>query len=296
MGRSGQINKSFKVNFDLCTFCNHQCTFCSNSDDRTIKSSVNFSDFIAVLDNVTQYIKINNLSLSAKGEILLNKDLERIINASKNIYKVPYVYFSTNGSILNYQRSKTVLEAGVDSIKFSINAIDRETYKKKHLKDDFEKVIENLKKLIFLKKDKFPKVKIFISVVTDEAQDKIINGFKTILQESYEELDGILLYALQYTPKDNHIQNQNILVERKYCLISPLNEVYINSDCSLGFCCKDYFDEINFGSLLESDFLSLYNSSKYKNLRKCFINNDFKENSLCYNCLTYEAQKEEKRC
>ena len=56
-----------KVNFDVCTFCNHKCTFCSNADERTIKYQTSIEEFQKVMKNVMQYVEIDELGLSAKG-------------------------------------------------------------------------------------------------------------------------------------------------------------------------------------------------------------------------------------
>ncbi|WP_300900406.1 hypothetical protein [uncultured Helicobacter sp.] len=51
------------------------------------------------MDNVLKYVQTDELGLSAKGEVLLNKDLEAIIWHCKNVYKIPYVYISSNGAL-----------------------------------------------------------------------------------------------------------------------------------------------------------------------------------------------------
>lgn len=289
MDRSNKMKKNFKLNFDISSYCNHKCTFCSNDDTRTIKSSVTYKEFCLVINNITQYSQINSLSLSAKGEVLLNKDLEKIIEASKNTYKIPYTYFSTNGSLLTKERSISILQAGIDSIKFSINAFSNEEYLKVHKKDDFKRVIDNLKFILELKKEKKFNVKIFISSVTNKKLDDVKNIFKKIYGDLYAFINDISIYELQFTPKFE--EQRNLKVDAKNCLISPFKEIYVNSDCTLGFCCKDYFDEISFGSLLDNDFNNLYNCKEYKNLRNRFITNEFIKDSLCYQCLVFEGLK-----
>ena len=55
------MNLPYKVNFDICTFCNHKCTFCSNEDKRTLKDKVSNKQFSTVMDNVTRYLQIKEL-------------------------------------------------------------------------------------------------------------------------------------------------------------------------------------------------------------------------------------------
>jgi MoaA/NifB/PqqE/SkfB family radical SAM enzyme len=275
-----------KLNVDICTFCNHQCTFCSNPDAKTIKSQVNYDQYIRVMDNVIKYIDTQEIGLSAKGEVLINKDLVKIIKITKEKYKIPYIYISSNGALATKKKLKELLEAGLDSIKFSINAVDRQSYNDVHLSDDFDLVIKNLKTLISLKRDKYNNIKIFLSSVISMNENSLKNNFKTILgEEDYKYINGINMFTLDYTPKFNEVKSEKKIT--KGCKI-PFREIYINSDCSLGLCCKDYFDEINFGSLLENDFLELYNSKEYEEIRQMHIKKEFPNNHLCKNCLLYE--------
>ncbi|MEA3513207.1 MAG: radical SAM protein [Campylobacterota bacterium] len=276
-----------KLNFDVSTFCNHKCTFCSNPDTRTIKSQVSYEQYIKVMDNVMQYIETNEIGLSAKGEVLINKDLASIIKVTKEKYSIPYIYISSNGALATKEKLSELLEAGLDSTKFSINAVTKEEYEKVHLSDDFELVIKNLKILIDLKRTKYPNHKIFLSSVIDMKKEQLIDHFKSILgEEDFALLNGIDIFTLDYTPKFEETKSTKKIT--KSCPI-PFNEIYINSDCTLGLCCKDYFDEISFGSLLENDFLELYNSKECEDIRQMHIKKEFPDNHLCKNCLLYEG-------
>jgi len=274
-----------KLNFDICTFCNHKCTFCSNSDERTIKNQVTLNQYVQVMDNVMKYLDIKEIGLSAKGEVLINKDLSKIIKTTKDLYDIPYIYISTNGAKATKKELVSLLESGLDSTKFSINATNREDYLKIHLSDDFDKVIENLKILIELKKTSFVNHKIFISCVTDTNRDTLKKEFKNLLgKDKYRYINDIFVYKITYTSKFDTIKSDKMIISK--CKI-PFDEIYINSDCTLGLCCKDYFDEIDFGSLLEKDFLTLYNSDNYEQIRQMHITNKFPDNHLCKNCLLY---------
>jgi len=279
-----------KVNFDVCTFCNHQCNFCSNPDNRTIKSQVNIEQYSKVMDNISKYIEIEELGLSAKGEVLINKDLANIIKISKEKYNIKYLYISSNGALFVKEKIDELLSAGLDSTKFSINAVTKETYKKIHNQDDFDIVIENLKYLIEAKKIKFINHKIFISSVTTIDKNLLEKKFEELLgKENMQYINDIFVFKLDYTSKFEETKSNEIIT--KGCPI-PFNEVYINSDCSLGFCCKDYFDEINFGSLLNNDFLDLYHCKQYEDIRKMHIKKEFPNNHLCKNCLLYKKEND----
>lgn len=283
------FNLPSKVNFDICTFCNHKCTFCSNSDKRTLKNIVSSRDFEIVMDNISKSLDIKELGLSAKGEVLINKEITTIIELSKHKYNIPYVYISSNGALLTRELAIDILDAGIDSIKFSINAITEENYKNIHLKDDFIKVIENLKYLIKLKKEKFPNLKIFISSIIDKSKDEIIEAFKVLLGEDFKYIDNNMKYSISYTPKfENFFEDVSKL---KACPL-VFDEIYIDSDCRLGLCCKDYFKEFDFGSLLSNDFMDLYNSNEFKDIKEMHLNKSFPDKHFCKKCLIFSKELE----
>ncbi|ASM35757.1 radical SAM domain-containing protein (SPASM domain) [Campylobacter sputorum aubsp. sputorum RM3237] len=277
-----------KLNFDICTFCNHSCSFCSNGDKRTIKNVTSLKNFEKTMDNVLKYVEVSEIGLSAKGEVFLNKDLLDIVKLCKQKYKISYVYISTNGALCRENKAQKLLEAGLDSIKFSINAINQNDYKLIHKKDDFDRVIENFKALLQLKKEKFHNVKLIISSVLNKiSQDELQSAFRKIFAQNFDQIDHIWYYPLGFTAITK-VETTKIL---RKCTIA-FDEIYINSDCSLGLCCKDYFDEINFGSLLENDFLKLYNSDRFNLIRSAHKSGNFDMGGgleLCKRCLSFQG-------
>lgn len=274
-----------KVNFDVCTFCNHACTFCSNPDNRTIKDKVSLEQFNTVMKNITRYIEIKELGLSAKGEVLINTDLKEIILSAKKNFGIEYTYISSNGAMATKKKMNELIESGLDSTKFSINAVTKEEYLEVHKKDDFDVVIENMKALLSLKRDHYPEHKITISSVIKLDDEELKLAFTELFgEELYSLIDAVYVYPLGFTAKTN-IEDTNQIITKK-CAI-PFTDIYINSNCTLGFCCKDYFDEISFGSLLNNDFMTLYESLYYEELRKMHKTGVFPDNHLCKKCLLY---------
>jgi MoaA/NifB/PqqE/SkfB family radical SAM enzyme len=275
-----------KLNFDVCTFCNHKCTFCSNSDERTIKYQTSLAEFRKVMQNVMQYVLADELGLSAKGEVLVNKEFTQIVKAAKEEFGIPYLYISSNGALMDEKKAVELIEAGLDSIKFSINALDRESYENVHKSDDFDVVVANFKTLLQLKKERYPKLKLFLSSVMDSTQEELQRAFEELFGEDFELIDGISLYQLTFTPKFEVDTKAKVT---KKCAI-PFKELYINSDGTLGLCCKDYFDEVNFGSLLENDFMQVYNSKAFDEIRQMHTTSEFPDGHLCKNCLLFDGE------
>lgn len=235
--------------------------------------------------NVLQYVETDELGLSAKGEVLVNKEFTEIVRSAKEEFGIAYLYISSNGALMDEAKAVEVIEAGLDSIKFSINALSREAYKEVHKVDDFDKVIANFKTLLKLKKEKYPQLKLFLSSVIDMSKEELEEGFRELFGKDFDLIDGVSLYALTYTPK---FEVDSTKQPSAKCFI-PFRELYINSDGTLGLCCKDYFDEVNFGSLLENDFMEVYNSKAFKEIREMHKKSAFPDGHLCKKCLLFDG-------
>ena len=236
------------------------------------------------MQNVLQYVEADELGLSAKGEVLVNKEFTQIVRSAKEEFGIPYLYISSNGALMDENKAVEIIEAGLDSIKFSINALSREAYKEVHKVDDFDKVIANFKTLLRLKKEKYPQLKLFLSSVLSVTNKELDQGFRDMFEDDFDAINGISLYPLGYTPKFESADTSKQPTTKCYI---PFKELYINSDGTLGLCCKDYFDEINFGSLIENDFMDVYNSEAFKEVREMHKKNEFPDGHLCKNCLLY---------
>lgn len=253
------------------------------------------------MDNVLNYAQTDELGLSTQGEVCLNKELESIIAHCKKIYKIPYIYISSNGSLMDKQRAISLLESGLDSIKFSINATDAKNYKKVHKKDDFDRVIENFSALLELKEQSYPHLKLYISsVLTPNNTKNPRNEFHKIFGNKSQYINAIALYGRNITQKE-HLQingggGQNLFNETiddsskpshaKLLCSKPFDEIWINSSGCLILCCQDFFSSINFVSLLENDFYQLYYSEPFMRIREMFKSQNFPPYHLCKQCLT----------
>ena len=115
------------------------CFFCPNPT-MTRTRAVMKSDLAYKVMEDAAANSIREISFYSTGEPFLNKQLPDYIKAAKEL-GFTYVYLSSNGGRPVSARLEAALDAGLDSIKFSVNAGDRETYELVHGHDDFEERI-----------------------------------------------------------------------------------------------------------------------------------------------------------
>ena len=110
-----------------------------------------------------------------------------------------YTFLTTNEVLATSERMQAILKAGLGSIRFSVNAPERETYKKLYGKDDYNTVMKHcgVAKMKYTKsvmlnvlKEHIASINI-LPILTISSTDYFKNKYKTIksvLEFAHEEL------------------------------------------------------------------------------------------------------------
>lgn len=152
-----------KVSIDASSICQLRCPECSNSKG-LISGGIIGSGFLS-FENFKSFVADNpsifEIELSNWGEIFLNPDLIKIIEHAHN-HKIKLT--AGNGVNFNTVNNK-ILDALVrykfGYLNISIDGASQETYSQYRIGGNFQKVINNIKKLNLLKekhKSEYPKL------------------------------------------------------------------------------------------------------------------------------------------
>jgi len=166
--------------------CNHECIFCAH---RKMKRKIGRIKPEFVKDILRQAYELGTREVGfyATGEPFLVKELPDYIALAKSI-GYEYVYLTTNGALATPERIRDVIGAGLDSIKFSINAPEREMYEFIHGRDDFDTVFANLKYLSSYRKESGRKYKIFITGILTRYTEKMRSKWFEIFYGMADEI------------------------------------------------------------------------------------------------------------
>lgn len=171
---------------EVTNLCNDACIFCFNKNMVREKGVIDPNLVDKVLMEAYE-LGMREIGFYTTGEPLLNKNLEDYIYKAKAI-GYQYVYITTNGVLADISRMKHLIENGLDSIKFSINAINSDEYRFIHGKSDFEKVITNLKELYNYKLANNISINIFVSYIRTKYTDKSITEIKEFFNDICDEV------------------------------------------------------------------------------------------------------------
>ena len=121
--------------------CNLLCTTCPRTyEDLEPPADLSWDLFTRIVDQVPDLARA---VLHGVGEPMLVKDLPRMVKYLKE--RGVYVLFNTNGTVLNARNGRALIEAGLDELRVSLDASNRESFKTIRGADYFNRITRNVR-------------------------------------------------------------------------------------------------------------------------------------------------------
>jgi len=222
------------------------------------------------------------------GEMFLCKNIQSHIAAAKGI-GYEYIYSDTNGILATAPNMEKVIKAGLNSIKFSINAGTRETYKLVHGCDAFEEVIENLKATAKLKNELFPELKILVSYVVTKNNENEIGRLREIVKPYIT--DEIYVhpiipgYLRRYGIDCEKLKSEDVPFANISAPCSMVfDRIHVTYDGFLTACCQDFNRDLLLADLNKVSLSEGWKNEKAEALRQAHRQKNLK-NWLCAGCV-----------
>ena len=128
--------------------CNLLCETCPRTFE-TLEppADMSWALFTRIVDQVPNVARV---VLHGVGEPMLVKELPRMVRYLKD--RGTYVLFNTNGTLLQPKRFQELVDTGLDELRVSLDAADRESYAKIRGKDFFNRIVRDVGKFVAYQK------------------------------------------------------------------------------------------------------------------------------------------------
>lgn len=271
-------------------YCNLQCPTCPTPHKliRRKKELMSFDNFKRVVDNIRDSVHVLHLYFS--NEPLLNPDIFKMAKyANENNL---FTSISTNATLLNEEKTKELLESGLDEVILCLDGITKESYEPFRLGADFDKVFQNIKyicqqKQILKLKKPFIEIQFIVNklnyrqvedvkkIAEDLKVDKL--HIKTISLGKYAYSDEeIEVLSGQFFPDNEGFQGKvrykkegkRLLIKnpRSKCpMVKSQAVVLVNGDLTM--CCYDLNGDYVFGNILNQKLRDVWFSDNAKRVR-----------------------------
>ena len=283
--------KSVKI--EITNRCNYQCSFCSLRTRVTPgKQDMSKENFMRVVDEAAES-GVKEVGCFYLGESFSNPELLIwAIGYAKT--KVPYVFLTTNGSLAKPEYIERCMEAGLDSLKFSINASDDEQFeaimgvKAKN----YHKAIHNLKKAREIRDMMGFNTKIYASFIAYDGEhrknmEELLN---THVRPFADEVYALPLYGMSlradeiekatgYRPTHGNMgrldEETGLPTRPGLPCWSLFTEAHVrigeDGHPEMAACCFGADDRFDVGNIEKIGFMGAWNSEPMKAMRNAQI-------------------------
>ncbi len=269
--------------------CNARCSFCSIKDWRDmggmLMSDNLFDKFCGEISKYAEWI--NTVCLNRDGEPTLDKKLiERVSKVKKaNIKKIT---LSTNGELLNEKLAKNLIEAGLDDIMISIDGFSKEVYESIRTGLNFEKVIKNTTALFKIRNAMKSRMSIRVRMVIVDSNKHEVDDWIKFWTKLASSIDRV--YAMPAHNWGNQIKISGAVnsAHNTTACIFPFSSMAVHVNGEVGLCNADYNASVSMGNISTQSIKEVWNSKKYKNIRKIHLEG-LKDNiKLCDGCVIWD--------
>ena len=278
------------IKIELTSYCNYNCSYCASKKSLRPKGNIDKNFLYRILWEAKS-IGVKEIGMFLLGESFLLKELPEYIKYAKDIVKMNYIFITTNGSLCNSDKMIPVIKAGLDSIKFSINAGEKERYKEMHGVDKFDEVIDNIKWLYnYKKQNKLRKPRTCVSSIYIDKYKDELEKLKKYINQYVDDFYYLPLYnqaghigGINYTKIVGNPGRLENMVQPIPCW-ALFNAAKITWNGWLTACCFDHDTKFEIADLNKVSLLEAWYHPKFITMRKQHLNKDFL-NSLCKKCL-----------
>ena len=272
--------------------CNFKCIYCPQSYSTGIsmeKGEMDIRLFEKIISAIRQTDPVSSVFLTGNGEPLLHPRLEEFIRLVCQYGLHPSL--TSNGSLLDIERINSLANAGDFSITVDFSPYKR-LYEESRIGADWEKVYENLKNLLQLKKN------------TNRRHIRVtIKDMSTLFLDDEESIaDSMRKLARLFSdfPVNSFAQvifhnwigniDQKIIPAvnpgRTYNLCShPWSLMQINFKGQVVACCRDMASQFVVGDInRKTDLMTIWNNQKMTGLRKALVQKRTSAITVCRNC------------
>ncbi|MDQ7824272.1 MAG: radical SAM/SPASM domain-containing protein [Candidatus Eremiobacteraeota bacterium] len=284
----------FVVYVEPANLCNFKCIFCPTGDSELIKKVgrpsgvMSMELFSRIVENLKEFgVKLKLLSLYKDGEPLVNRHFPLMVHMAKEAAIAEKIWTKTNGALLNPALNEEIIDAGLDMICISVEAVTAEGYRKVSGVDiDYDAFRENIRDLYRRRGKCELYIKILDYGLSEEELDKFYSDFKGIgdfvgvekpMGWSYSSIKDFTLGTnpdtydgLPFTPKE-------------VCAY-PFYVLAINFNGTVSLCGNDWSHSTVVGDVTRESLREIWHGRRLFRFRKMMLEGRRHENRACGDC------------
>jgi len=289
------------VKIEISPRCNYRCGFCAL---RTREVQPKWDMDFELFKRITREMRdagVEEIGVFYLGESFMNpRLLVDCIKYLKRDIGMPYVFLTSNASMAFPEAVRACMDAGLDSLKWSVNAADAEQFVKIMgvAEKLFHRALDNIRSAWKERRRGSYGTGLYASSIRyDGAQHA---KMERLLQERVlpfvDQHYWLPLYSmgafateresqLGYRPTAGNQGRLDALREPLPCW-SAFTEGHVTAEGKLSACCFDATAHWAMGDLNTTSFMDAWNAPSFVKLRKAHLARDVR-GTVCEKCIAY---------
>lgn len=246
------------VQIESTNICNARCVFCPRDQMHRRQGVMDEALFRKVVDDCAA-LGIRHVRLHNYGEPFVDRHLtDKVAYAKqKGIAEVGVI---SNGSLIDEQVARGVIDAGLDAINISVDASGREVFERTRVGLEYDKVIANIERLVRIRAElgrTHPK--LILSFVRQDNSDEeraFIDHWRTIADK------------IHITELHNWAGTLNRNSDVRYPCYRQWLTFTVLWDGRVSLCCADFDGRVILGDMRTSNIRDIWESEAYRQVRR----------------------------
>lgn len=289
------LDTPFTMNIVPSTICNFKCKYCVHSlpkealDEKNFKPSLlDWDMFLKAAGQLLEFERpLKVISLTGNGESLCNKKLPEMVAYLKRLKAAERIEFISNGALLDNGTSIALIDAGLDTIRISIQGMSSEKYFDIcGARLDLKELINKIQFLYQNKNNCNVYVKVIDIALEKGQEEEFYRIFGEISDRVFIEKVMPVYNGVDYSGmvKDTKVVDRyGRAHERRYvcpqCFFTLT--VWPNGDV---YPCDVLSDPGLFGNITEKSLKNIWNGSERKEFLRMQLLKNRMDNAVCKNC------------
>lgn len=170
---------------DNVSYCNLKCSMCFHKDMQRKAGVMKWDLYRKIIDEIAENSPNTQIWITFFGEGLMLRDLPERVKYARD-KGLTNIVFNTNGKLLNPQKSRALIEAGLNGLYVGIDAFKPETYAQIRIGGNFDRTVNGVleyKKML----DEFgkPNQRVVVQLVEMEINTNEIKDFVKFWHEEH---------------------------------------------------------------------------------------------------------------
>jgi len=258
-----------RVYIESTNYCNLKCIMCPTGLGviRRPKGYMDMKLYRAIVDEIGPLV--SSAVLHSWGEPLMHPELFEMIRLGTRAGI--RIETSTNITILNAERARAVLDAGLDVLYLALDGATKETYERVRVNAKWEKSLRHVEEFLELKRQMGAPTRVILQIIAMNETRADIEAFlerwrrPEVDQVNVKHLDtwGDQVDAIS----DHRIAGERVPMKRVPCP-NLWYHGYIFWDGALASCERDYDVKTPLGNVRDGGVMKVWNGPAMQDLRR----------------------------